>query len=297
MNPMNLQGVFAPVPTAFDDRDEIDLQRMRLAWPRWLRSGLAGFVVLGTNGEAATLDDEECDRMVDASRAHVPAGRFFLVGAGRESTRATMRAAKRAADLGADAVLVRTPGFFKAQMTGEALARHYLMVAEHSPVPVLLYNFTPVTGVTLEPPTVARLAEHPNIIGMKESGGDIARIGALVTVAPRLRVMAGSATTFYRALKAGARGGILALACVLPDACVRLFELAREEREEEAARLQEQLAPLSRLTGSTYGVPGLKAAMALVGVDVGPPRPPLISASPEIVDQLKQALARLEVLA
>src|SRR4029453_3301155 len=155
---MTLTGVLAPLPTPFADDDRLDIPRLRAAVAWWVASPLNGFVVLGSNGEAVLLDDDECDRVVDETRSLVPRRRPLIVGVGRESTRATIRAAKRAADLGADAVLVRTPGFFRSQMTGDAFALYYTAVAEASPVPVLLYNFTALTGVNLLPATVAHLA-------------------------------------------------------------------------------------------------------------------------------------------
>jgi 4-hydroxy-2-oxoglutarate aldolase len=173
---MDLTGVFAPLPTPFDDRDEVDVARLRAAFPRWIESPLAGFVVLGSSGEAVLMDDDECDRVVETARAMVPGGRTLIAGTGRESTRAAVRAARRAAELGADAVLVRTPSFFKSQITHDALVRHYTAVADASPVPVLLYNFTALTGVNLLPATAASLARHPNIAGIKESGSDIGQI-------------------------------------------------------------------------------------------------------------------------
>src|SRR5438128_6466949 len=181
---MVLSGVFAPIPTPFDDRDRVDTARLRTALGRWVRRPLTGFVVLGSNGEAVLMDDFEADQVIIAARETVPADRRFIVGTGRESTQAAMRASRRAAEHGADAVLVRTPGFFKTQMTTDSFVRHYTAVADASPVPVLLYNFTALTGVDLLPAAVSRLAAHPNIVGMKESGGDVARIADLVTGTP-----------------------------------------------------------------------------------------------------------------
>src|SRR6267142_2308466 len=190
---MNLAGVFAPIPTPFDDQDRVDTERLRRALDKWAAKPLNGFVVLGSNGEAVLMDDFESDRVIVAAREAIPSVRPFIVGTGRESTQAAIRACKRAAEHGADAVLVRTPGFFKTQMTTDVFVRHYTAVADASPVPVLLYNFTAVTGVNLLPAAVARLATHPNIIGMKESGGDIAQMAELVQLTPPgFWVMAGS---------------------------------------------------------------------------------------------------------
>ena len=293
---MTWTGVFAPVPTPFDAADRVDTARIRAAFARWLKTPLTGFVVLGSNGEAALLDEDESDLVVGTVRELVPRGRPLIVGTGRESTQAAVRAARRAAELGADAVLVRTPGFFKSQMTSAVFVRHYTAVADASPVPVLLYNFTAVTGVTLQADAVAKLATHPNILGMKESGGDIAQIAELVAVSTgqTFSVLAGSASTFYAALGAGASGGILALGAVLPDACVRLFELMTQKRHDEALALQRQLAPIARLLGAVYGVAGLKAALPLIGIDAGLPRPPLMPVPDAGLDALKQALSSFQ---
>src|SRR5205823_8843302 len=162
------------------------------------------------NGEAVLMDDFESDQVIVAAREAIPRTKRFIVGTGRESTQGAIKASKRAAEHGADAVLVRTPGFFKTQMTNDAFVRHYTAVADASPIPVLLYNFTALTGVNLLPDTVARLATHPNIVGMKESGGDIGQIADLVSNTPDdFMVLAGTTTTFYPALCVGAVAGIL----------------------------------------------------------------------------------------
>src|SRR4029077_6272721 len=211
---------------------------------------LTGFVVLGSNGEAVLIDDFEADQIIIAARETITRDRRFIVRTARHSTQAAIRASQRAAEHGADAVLVRTPGFFKTQMTTDAFVRHYTTVADASPVPVLLYNFTALTGVNLLPATVSRLATHPNIIGMKESGGDIAQIADLVSGTPEdFSVLAGSASTFYAALAVGCVGGILALGCVVPEACVKLFDLVKAGRHAEARAVQQQLVPLARLLG------------------------------------------------
>src|SRR6478672_7825496 len=221
---MQLAGVFAPIPTPFDDRDRVDTARLKKALAKWVLRPLHGFVILGSNGEAVLMDDFESDQAIVAAREAVPREKRFIVGTGRESTQATVKATRRAAEHGADAVLVRTPGFFKAQMTNDAFVRHYTTVADASPVPVLLYNFTALTGVNLLPAAVARLATHPNIVGMKESGGDVAQLAELIAVTPKtFSVLAGAAATYYAALCVGVTGAILALACAVPDACVRLY--------------------------------------------------------------------------
>ena len=292
---MNLAGIYAPIPTPFDERDRVDTARLKAALGRWLKRPLTGFVVLGSNGEAALMDDYESDQAIVAARESIPHDRAFIVGTGRESTQATIKATKRAAEHGADSVLVRTPGFFKSQMTNDVFVRHYTAVADASPVPVLLYNFTAVTGVNLLPAAVARLATHPNIIGMKESGGDVAQVADLVSQTPDdFTVLVGAAATLYPMMCVGAAGGILALAGALPAPCMHLFELTVSGRHEEAIALQRQLVPVARLLGATHGVPGLKAALNLLGYDVGVPRPPLLPLPESIIPALREALGQFE---
>lgn len=272
---MDLSGVFVPIPTPFTAQDVVDTAALKTALGKWVRTPLAGFVVLGSNGEAAFLDDDEASRAIAAAREAVPRERTLIAGTGRESTPWTIRATRRAAELGVDAVLVRTPGFFKSRMDADAFVRHYRAVADASPVPVLIYNFSAVTGVDIPPGAVFQLAAHPNIIGMKESNADIAKIQEIAGGTPRdFTLLAGAAGTFYYALTAGCTGGILALGNVVPDACVKLYELTVAGRHDEARQLQRQLVPLARLL-STNGVAGLKAALKIVGFEVGVPRSPL----------------------
>lgn len=287
-------GVYAPVPTAFDADGAFDAVRFRAALARWMASPLTGVVVLGSNGEAPLLDEDESDRVLAAAREAIPAGRPLVAGTGRESTRAAVAASRRAAALGADAVIVRTPGFFRSQMTSDLLVRHYTAVADASPVPVLLYNFTAVTGVNIGADAVTRLASHSNIAGIKESGGDIVQVADFVASGPGFQVFAGSAASFYAALCVGAAGGILALACVVPEACVELFGLVRDGAHERARALQRRLLPLARLLGTRYGVAGLKAALALTGCDVGDPRAPLLPLDPAARAALATALGAVE---
>ena len=287
-------GIYTPIATPFRDDGTVDERALAANVSRWMTTPLTGLVVLGSNGEAASLDDNEADRVVEIVRAGVPQSRPLIAGTGRESTRATIAATRRAAAAGADAALVRTPSFFKPQMTSDAFVRHFTEVADASPVPVLLYNVTLYTGVNLLPDAVERLAVHPNIVGIKESGSDIGQIAEYVARTPDdFTVLAGSATTLVHALCAGCDGAILALASLVPAECVSLAMLVHEKRLEEAAALQRRLMPLARSVGSTYGVPGLKAALELIGYTGGPPRPPLRPVSSDVVDIIRHQLEAL----
>jgi 4-hydroxy-2-oxoglutarate aldolase len=284
-------GIYTPIATPFRDDGGVDERALAANVSRWMTTPLTGLVVLGSNGEAASLEDDEADRVVDVVRAGVPGSRPLIAGTGRESTRATIAASRRAAASGVDAVLVRTPSFFKPQMTSDAFVRHFTEVADASPVPVLLYNVTLYTGVNLLPDAVERLAMHPNIVGMKESGSDIGQIAEYVARTPDdFTLLAGSATTLVHALCAGCDGAILALASLLPAECVQMTSLIRERRLDEAQALQRRLMPLARSVGSTYGVPGLKAALELIGYAGGSPRPPLRPVSAEAVEIIRRQL-------
>jgi len=287
-------GIYTPIATPFRNDGAVDDRALAANVSRWMTTPLTGLVVLGSNGEAASLDDSEADRVVEIVRAGVPSSRPLIAGTGRESTRATIEATRRAAAAGVDAALVRTPSFFKPQMTTDAFVRHFTEVADASPVPVLLYNVTLYTGVNLLPDAVERLAVHPNIVGIKESGSDIGQIAEYIARTPDdFTVLAGSATTLVHALCAGCDHAILALASLAPAECVSLATLVRERRLEEASALQRRLMPLARSVGTTYGVPGLKAALELKGYAGGSPRPPLRPVSSEVVDIIRRQLDAL----
>ena len=290
-------GVFTPIATPFTSEDAVDERALASNVKRWMTTPLTGLVVLGSNGEAPQLEEEEAERVIDIVRAGVPKDRPLIVGTGRESTRATIAATQRAADLGADAALVRTPAFFKSQMTSEIFIRHYAEVADASRIPVLLYNVTMYTGVTLGADAVEQLSAHPNIVGMKESGNDLLYITECVNRTPDdFTVLAGSATTLFHSLCAGCDGAVLALAALLPDECVEMVKLVKDNRIAEARALQRKLTPLARSIGGGFGITGLKAALDLLGFNGGLPRPPLRPASKHIVDTIRGQLDALGVL-
>jgi 4-hydroxy-2-oxoglutarate aldolase len=292
---MHLSSVFPPMPTPFKPDGAVDEGAIKVNVTRWLAAGLGGIVALGTNGEAALLDEDESDRVVAAARENVPADRVLVAGVGRESTRATVSAARRAAALGADAVLVRPPSLYRASIDAAALERHYRSVADESPAPVLLYNYPAFFGAHLHPRLIATLAAHPNVVGMKETSTDGAQFADVAAAVPEsFTLLAGSAPGFYPALCAGARGAILAVACVAPDACLQILSLTREGRYAEALRVQQRLNPLARAVTSGHGIAGLKAAMDLTGYRGAATRPPLSSVSREGVEELRLLLQSVE---
>ena len=286
-----LRGIFPPIPTTFDERGDVDTAAISANVRQWMTTGLKGILALGSNGEAGFVDEDESDRIVKAVRGGMPGDRMLLAGTGRESTRATIAATRRAADLGADAVLIRTPSFFRSQMTTDALMKHYVAVADASPVPTLLYDLPGPTGITLTLPLIQAVSDHPNIVGVKETSPDLDRLGQFTAVRPeRFSVMCGWAPVVYPALVAGATGAILAVANVLPDETVTLFEHVSAGRHVEALALQRRLTPIAQMVSTTYGVAGMKAALDLVGYRGGPVRAPLLPLPVRVRSEIEQAL-------
>jgi dihydrodipicolinate synthase/N-acetylneuraminate lyase len=287
-------GIYTPLATPFAADGSLDVRGLARNVEKYLRSPLTGLVVLGSNGEAPQLEEHEADLAIETVRDAMPKDRPLLAGTGRESTSATIAATERAARLGVDAVLVRTPSFYKGQMTTDAFVKHYTQVADRSPVPVLLYNVTMYTGVNLLPEAIGILSQHPNIVGIKETNSEMVQFGEyLARAADGFTVLAGSGATYFSALMLGAHGAILAVAGVAPDFCVQIVSAVREGRIDDARKMNRQLAPLSKLVGATYGVPGLKAALTLLGFDGGLPRPPLQPVGQPAVDAIREQLREL----
>jgi 4-hydroxy-2-oxoglutarate aldolase len=274
---MRLHGIFAPATTPFDPATgELDLAGFRRNTQFLLDAPLAGLVLFGSTGEGVFIDEDERTRLLEAARGMMD-GRLLLAGTGAESTRATSRLTRAAASAGADAVLVQPPGFFRPFMTPAALEAHYTAVADASPVPVVIYQ-VPVAfrSVDLDLPLIARLSRHPNIAGVKDSTGDLAALGELVrTCEDGFNVLVGTAAVLHDALDAGAVGGILGAAVVAPAACSEIYRLWQQGVRTEAERLQSVVAPLHRAVVARYSVPGVKAALDVLGLAGGPPRPPL----------------------
>lgn len=278
------------MPTPFTN-DEVDTAAIRANVRRWIAAGLGGIVALGTNGEAALLDDDESVRVVDAVRQEVPRDRVLIAGAGHESTRATIAAARQLAAAGADAVLVKTPYTYRTHVPAAGLVAHYTAVAEASPVPVLLYNFPASTGVNLAPETVARLAAHPNIVGMKETSTDAAQFADLSAAVPDdFTVLCGAAPGVFGALCAGAGGAIVAVAALLPRLCLELLSHVRAGRYDEGLSIQHRITPLARAVTTGFGIPGLKVALDLAGFTGGDPRAPLAPLPADAKERIRALL-------
>jgi len=291
---VSLRGVIPPLVTPFQADGGLDLEAFRSSLEGLAAHDFAGFLVLGSNGEAACLDEDEKLRLVAAARRTLP-GRFLLVGTGLESTRGTIALTRQVAGLGADAVLVLTPCYYKGRMTAEALRRHFEAVADASPVPVYLYSVPAFTGLSWPAGLAATLAAHPRIRGLKESSGDVGLLGrVLASVPPGFEVACGNAPVFYPALCVGASGGILAVANCAPQAVLRLYRAFTAGDHATARRLQDALGPLATAVTVTHGVAGLKLTMGLMGLRGGTVRAPLLPAAPGVLDEIRPLLEAVQ---
>jgi 4-hydroxy-2-oxoglutarate aldolase len=289
---VSLGGVVPPLVTPFREDGSLDRAAFEANLEGLGAAGLAGFLVLGSNGEATSLDEAEKLELLAAARRVLP-GRFLVAGTGTESTRGTVALTRKAADLGADAVLVLTPSFYRARMSEEALRRHFAAVADASPVPVYLYSVPAFTGLAWPPGLAASLAAHPRIAGMKESSGDVGLLGRIVDTVPAdFEVACGNAPIFYAALCAGAVGGVLAVANCVPRLVVALHDAFRDDDHSRARLLQKALTPLAVAVTTNWGVAGLKGAMDLAGLRGGAVRAPLLPLPDPAREEIRRLLDR-----
>jgi 4-hydroxy-2-oxoglutarate aldolase len=292
---MDLSGIFPALTTPFAPDDSVSLADLKHNIRLYNGTDLAGYVVLGSTGEAVLLSRSEMDGILVTVKEAAGKEKKLIAGTGAESTAETIERTKRAAELGYHAALVKTPHYYKPAYKPDVLIAHYRRVADDSPIPVLLYSVPQFTGVTLEAPEVAALAEHPNIIGIKESSGNVQRVAEIVaTTPPGFQVLVGSAATIYPSLALGVRGGILALASALPEKCVALFELVRKGHHERARELQALLARASKPIVSEMGIAGVKFVMDQRGYRGGVPRLPLLPLHAEEKKRLSEFMATFE---
>jgi len=289
------EGVFVALTTPFDG-DEVSTGKFRENIGKLNEDDLSGYVVLGSTGECVSISDEESGRLVKTVRDAAAPGRKVIVGTARESARLTVDFTNRMAEYGIDAALVRAPSYFKAKMTREALKQHYLAVADKAKVPVILYNIPQNTGIMFESGMVAELARHQNIIGLKESAGNIFFLSEVIRqVPPDFVYLLGHGSAFLPALLMGASGAILAVANAAPGICSRIYRLFRKGKIKEAADLQLDLVPLSKAL-ETYGIAGLKYALDLEGRNGGPTRLPLLPPEEKAKTEIAGILKSLNLI-
>ena len=295
---MDLSGVFAALTTPFAPDDSVAIGQLKENIQRYNVTGLAGYAVQGSTGESVLLSSTEWESVLVAVKDSAAKSKKLIAGTGVESTAETISRTKRAAELGYDAALVKTPYYYKPVYKPDVLIAHYRRVADASPIPVVLYSVPQFTGITLEAPEVAVLSGHPNIIGIKESSGHVQRVAEMVAaVRPGFQVLTGGAGVLLASLTVGAKGAILALASALPEKCAELFELTRQGQFETARELQRTLLRASKLIVSELGIPGVKFVMDQRGYHGGEPRLPLQPLADVAKRRVLDMLAALEPVA
>lgn len=283
--------MFVPLTTPFGADGGVALNHFRENLARYDRTRLAGYVVNGSTSESVLLHWEEVYLLWESARRHAAPGKILIAGSGAEATAETIEHTRRAASIGFDAVLVRTPSFYKPAISTDLLAEHYLRVADASPVPVLLYSVPIFTHVAIDAAVVARVAAHPNIAGIKDSSGDVSGLSAIVAAAPKsFQTLVGSAGTLFASLEAGAVGAILAVANAFPELCCEIYDSARSGDSARAESLGKRLGVAGKLFGAQHGIAGLKYALDRRGYYGGPPRPPLLPLSEAARQEIEAAL-------
>ena len=274
---MDLHGVFAPLTTPFAADGSLAVDRLRENIARYNETPLAGYAMNGSTSESVLLLWSEVYRVWETAKKYAAFGKILIAGTGAESTAETIAHTARAAEVGFDAALVRTPSFYKPAINDEMLAEHYLRVADAAGIPVLVYSVPIFTHVTVEASLIARVSKHPNIVGMKDSSGNVEGVAKIIAAAPKsFQTLVGSASTFYESLERGACGAILAVADALPEMCCEIWQSFQNGRPERARELQQKLTGAGKMFGPQYGIAGLKYALDRRGYYGGPARPPLL---------------------
>ena len=288
---ISIKGIFPPLPTSFQENEELYPEKIRENIESLMNYELAGIVVLGSNGELVMLSEKERERVYGIAREAIPEGKLMIAGTGGESTRETIRLTKLAAIHGADAALVLNPHYYQGLMTNEVLVAHYNEVADSSEIPVIIYNIPANSGIDMNAETIVKMAAHPNIIGLKDSGGNIVKMGEVIRqTGDDFYVLAGSGGFLLPALAIGADGGILALANIRPEKCLEIMSTFFDGNLDKSREIQQSMIPLNTAVTKQWGIPALKVAMEYLGYYGGPVRKPLTALEPSNKEKLIKLL-------
>jgi len=293
---MKLPGIFPPIATPFDHQGDIYPAKLRHNLEKWNRTALSGYVVTGSTGESVMLTTEEKTVVWEMVAQHAAPGKLLIAGTGAESVRETVSLSNRAAELGYQAALVRTPHYYKNLLNrADAQTLYFRAVADQSRIPVIVYNFPQATGVDIPVEAVVALSGHPNVIGIKESSGNLAKLMQIVREARTgFQVLVGNAPTLWPSLLMGACGAILAYANAAPYSTIAIWEAFRTREDAAGLDWQNRIAGPSMLVTAKYGIPGLKYAMDLNGYYGGPPRLPLCPPAEAAKREIEEAFRDLK---
>ena len=291
-----IKGIMPPIATPFIN-NEVAYNKLEENLARWNKTELSGYVVFGSNGESAFLTKDEKLKLIETVKLNIPAGKHLIAGTGLDSIKETISLTNEAAESGADTALILTPSFYKSQMKHDAFIKYFTEVADNSKIPLLIYNVPKFTGVNIEAETVALLAEHPNIIGIKNSEENVARLSEIINLTPKdFITLVGTASVLYPGLCMGAKGGVLALANIASDQCIQIYNYVPEGKHSEAKFLQMKILEANKAVTAKYGVAGLKAALDLTGYFGGEPRSPLSKLTQIQIEDLTKILKKSGIL-
>lgn len=289
-----LSGVYIPAVTPFNEKEELDCQKLKKNIEKWNSTNISGYMCLGSNGEFKMLDEEESCTVIRTFAENRAADKGLIAGVGRESLYHTLRFIERLEreNLALDYISVLTPHYFKTMMNDKALVEYYIRIADNSPYPLLLYcapGFA--NGVCLSADAVKKLASHPNIAGIKDTSSDMMeQYMDAVGTRSDFSVMAGSISNLHNCLKRGGEGGVLSAANYFPDECARLFEVWKKQGEVTYLEYERKLQTRIQKTGGKRGVSSIKYCMNLLGYEGGRPRSPLTLLDPEEKQEIKKTL-------
>lgn len=261
---LSIEGVYPPMLTPFKAEGQLDIESHLFNMERWNATPLSGYLVLGSNSEAAYLTESEKLFLIEKTAEVVPEDRLLIAGTGMESTQETISLTQKAAERGAKAALILTPFYYLGNMTDDALTQHFLKIADAVEIPVLIYNVPKFTHINVSNHLLTALKDHPNIIGMKDSAGNIGQLIQYQSILNEdFNLLVGTASLWYPALTLGIKGGIMALANIFPDECYQIQSLVNQGNWHEAEKLYRILYPVNQAITATYGVAGLKYAADL----------------------------------
>ena len=287
-----LMGVFAPISTPCTADGRVDYEGLAQNVKRYAAAGLKGYLALGSNGENKSLSNAEKLRVLETIVQNKGAGQTVMAGCIFESTVETVEMGREMCKRGADFLTLLPPCYFKKQMTDDVLLRYFSDVADAVSVPCLVYNAPQYAGgVGLSPKLIRRCADHPNIVGVKDSStGNMESILFAVKDKPDFTVMSGSVNNFFTAMTMGCAGGVLSLANSFPEITVELYGLLVNKQYADAIALNTHLLEINRTIGGAGGVAAVKAAMDMNGLAGGDPRLPLLPLTAEQKEALKAKL-------
>jgi 4-hydroxy-2-oxoglutarate aldolase len=292
---MKLQGIFPPIATPFNRDGEIWKVKVQHNIEKWNVTGLSGYVVCGSTGESVMLTTEEKIQLWEWVAQYAAPEKLLIAGTGVESVAETVALSNRAAEIGYKVAMVRTPHYYKNLINNPAAQMlYYRAVADQSKIPLIIYNWPQITGVDISADAVAELSQHPNIIAIKESSGNLEKVIQMIReVKKGFQVLTGSAPTLAPSLAVGCVGAVLAFANAAPYATISIWEAHRTREPQAALDWQNRIGRAAMLVTTKYGVPGLKYAMDLAGYYGGPPRLPLICPTPAAKKEIEDAFEGL----